>query len=178
MPAPNSATAAQQPASPDSEGDRGQGPLKGIRVVEFSTIGPAPFACMLLADLGAEVLRVVRPGDPAGEGVKASDVYYRGRPTIALDLRDREDRTRLLDLIVHADALIEGFRPGVMERLGLSPEVCHELHPGLIYGRVDRAISRAAGGGSRRCRLRAGIGIRANESRRIGHLVQRPAEPF
>ena len=117
------------------------GPLSGLRVIEMAGIGPCPFAAMMLADMGAEVIRIERKPDPAAPnpyptlGTKY-DVMARGRRPLALDLKDPQARTVLLGLVARADALVEGFRPGVMERLGLGPDVCHERNPKLVYGRV------------------------------------------
>ena len=108
------------------------GPLEGLKVVELAGIGPGPFCAMMLADLGAKVIRIQRPGaqpDPA-------DVTTRGRDTITLDLRDPEAVERVLGFVDRSDVLIEGFRPGVMERLGLGPERCLERNESLIYGRM------------------------------------------
>jgi alpha-methylacyl-CoA racemase len=112
----------------------GSGPLEGIRVLEFTGLAPAPFACMLLADLGAEVIRVDRPGAlPAPD----SEVLLRGRRhAVAADLKDPAALDAVLALVDRADVVIEGFRPGVMERLGLGPAACHERNPGLVYGRI------------------------------------------
>src|ERR1035438_4122279 len=110
------------------------GPLEEIRVVEFAGIGPAPFCAMVLADLGAQVIRLDRPS-AAGTG-KPSDVLYRSRPAIPVDLKDPAGLALALRLIEKADALIEGFRPGVMERLGLGPDVCQARNPKLVYGRM------------------------------------------
>ncbi len=96
------------------------GPLAGFRIVEFAGIGPGPFACMLLADMGAEVVTLDRVG--AKKNLKA--VATRGRKVVELDLKDKAAIAQVLDLVAKADALIEGFRPGVMERLGLGPDVC------------------------------------------------------
>lgn len=114
------------------------GPLRGLRFVEMVGIGPGPLAAMILADLGAEVIRIDRP-EPSGLGVprpEAFDFTARGRRSVALDLRRAEGRDCALRLISRADGLIEGFRPGVMERLGLGPEVCLAANPRLIYGRL------------------------------------------
>ena len=115
-----------------------KGPLKGVRVIELAGIGPGPFACMLLADLGADVIRVDRPGATPVPGTSRSDkqTLQRGRPTLALDLKQGADRERLLALLAKADVLVEGFRPGVMERLGLGPEACLSVNPKLVYGRM------------------------------------------
>src|SRR5262245_31874367 len=126
------------------------GPLQGVKVLEIGGIGPNPFAAMLLADMGADVLRIDRPGatGPLGEG--SAVVTNRGRPTLGLDLREPEGRDLVLRLTESADALIEGFRPGVMERLGLGPEEVHARNPKLVYGRMtgygqDGPLSQVAG---------------------------------
>jgi alpha-methylacyl-CoA racemase len=117
------------------------GPLQGLRVIEMVGIGPCPFAAMMLADMGADVIRIDRKPDPSAPnpyptlGTKY-DVMARGRRSLALDLKSPLARALLLDLVGKADALVEGFRPGVMERLGLGPEVCHDRNPKLVYGRV------------------------------------------
>ncbi|HVV43225.1 MAG TPA: CaiB/BaiF CoA-transferase family protein [Nitrobacter sp.] len=108
------------------------GPLAGFRIVEFAGIGPGPFACMLLADMGAEVITLDRIG--AKKNLKA--VAARGRKVVELDLKDKAAIAQALDLLSHADALIEGFRPGVMERLGLGPDVVLARNPRLVYGRM------------------------------------------
>ena len=109
------------------------GPLVGLRIVEFAGIGPGPFAAMLLADIGADVVRIDRPG--AAERDKR-DVIGRGRRNLVLDLKQRDGLEVALQLLDAADALIEGFRPGVMERLGLGPEAVLARNPRLVYGRV------------------------------------------
>src|SRR3546814_9828557 len=100
----------------------GAGPLAGVRVLEFAAIGPAPFAAMLLAQMGAQVLRIERPGGDPLRPATPHDYLNIGRPTLALDLKQVSDRAMATDLAVHADIVIEGFRPGVMERLGLGPD--------------------------------------------------------
>ena len=111
------------------------GPLEGLRIVEMAGIGPGPFAGMMLADHGAEVIRVERPG--AGARVAAQrDVLARGRRSIALDVKSDEGRAIMRELCKTADGLIEGYRPGVMERLGLGPDVLLEDNPRLVYGRM------------------------------------------
>ncbi|MGE8150113.1 CaiB/BaiF CoA transferase family protein [Pseudomonas vancouverensis] len=110
------------------------GPLAGVKVVEMNAIGPAPFATMLLADMGAEVIRVDRlvAGFLNGDG----SVISRGRRSLGLDIRQPDAMEVLMQLIEGADVLIEGFRPGVMERLGLGPEACLQRNPRLVYGRM------------------------------------------
>jgi alpha-methylacyl-CoA racemase len=114
------------------------GPLAGIRIVEIDAIGPVPLAAMLLADMGAEIIRVARPpsaGAGAWEDV-GGDILHRSRTVIHLDLKRDDDRTKLLDLIDRADGLIEGYRPGVMERLGIGPDICLARNPRLVFGRM------------------------------------------
>lgn len=111
-------------------------PLKGIKVLEFDAIGPVPFCGMMLMDHGASILRLGRPGaQPNGSNLDQSDPMLRGRPTGTLDLKAPESTQRVLELVAQADVLIEGHRAGVMERLGLGPEVCAKRNPRLIYGR-------------------------------------------
>lgn len=109
------------------------GPLRGLRVLEFAGLGPAPFACMVLADLGADVVVVERPDAAAPDRHSST---RRGRGTVVLDLKREADRDSARELARHADVLVEGFRPGVMERLGLGPAALHALHPGLIFARM------------------------------------------
>ena len=123
------------------------GPLRGLRIIEFAGLGPAPFACMLLADMGAEIVRIDRPGAGATD---PRDLIGRGRTNIGLDLKDPQAVAQVLDLLDHADALVEGFRPGVMERLGLGPDAVAQRNPALVYGRMtgwgqDGPLARAAG---------------------------------
>ena len=112
------------------------GPLAGLKVVEMAGLGPAPFCGMLLADMGAQVLRITRPGPTAPLQDGRFDVFARGKQSIAADLRDPAALAAVLDAVAKADALIEGFRPGVMERLGLGPDVCLARNPRLVYGRM------------------------------------------
>lgn len=111
----------------------GQGPLSGLKIVEFAGIGPGPFCGMLLSDLGADVVRVDRKGQGRGA---PSDVTSRGRRSVALDLKKPESVEACLKLMEAADGIIEGFRPGVMERLGLGPDVALKRNPKLVYGRM------------------------------------------
>ncbi|MDR3507210.1 MAG: CaiB/BaiF CoA-transferase family protein [Caulobacteraceae bacterium] len=110
-----------------------QGPLAGLKVVEFAGIGPGPFCGMLLSDLGADVVRIDRKG--GGRGAK-SDITSRGRRSVALDLKSPAAIEACLKLVEGADILFEGFRPGVMERLGLGPDVALKRNPKLVYGRI------------------------------------------
>ena len=118
-------------SAPDTS-TRASGPLAGFRIVEFAGIGPAPFACMLLADMGADIVTLDRVG--ASKIMKG--VSTRGRKIVELDLKDKAVVAQVLDLLAGADALIEGFRPGVMERLGLGPEIVLARNPRLVYGRM------------------------------------------
>jgi len=127
------------------------GPLQGIRVVELASIGPGPFAAMLLADLGADIIRVQRPSSASLYGMAdIPDTVARGRPEVVQDLKDARGRELVFELIERADALIEGFRPGVMERLGLGPDEALARNPRLVYGRMtgygqDGPMSSVAG---------------------------------
>ncbi len=128
------------------------GPLDGIRVIELAGIGPGPFCAMLLADLGADVVRVDRMSD-ADLGIDSGrkyNVLNRGRRSISVDLKTPEGVELVLQLVSQADVLLEGFRPGVTERLGLGPDECHARNPKLIYGRMTGwgqtgPLSQAAG---------------------------------
>ncbi|MGH3382077.1 MAG: CaiB/BaiF CoA transferase family protein, partial [Actinoallomurus sp.] len=110
------------------------GPLQGVRVIELASLAPAPFACMMLSDLGADVIRVDRPAGAGGEAT--IDPLCRGRRSIGLNLKDPGGVEVLLRLLDTADVLVEGFRPGVTERLGFGPDTCLERNPGLVYGRM------------------------------------------
>ena len=131
------------------------GPLAGLRVIELAGIGPCPFAGMMLADMGADVIRIERKHDPTAPNPypvlgTRFDVMARGRRSLALDLKTPQAVALLLDLVEKADALVEGFRPGVMERLGLGPDPCLARNPKLVYGRVtgwgqDGPLAQAAG---------------------------------
>lgn len=114
------------------------GPLSGIRVVELAAIGPAPYGVMLLADLGADVVRVDRVATVRGEpGMEATMIgLSRNRRSVGVDLKHPDGRAVVLELVRSADVLVEGFRPGVAERLGVGPEQCHELNPRLVYARM------------------------------------------
>jgi alpha-methylacyl-CoA racemase len=123
------------------------GPLDGVRVVEIAGIGPGPFCAMLLADMGAEVVRVDRP-EAAGQRVPA--LMARGRRSLVVDLKQERGREVVLRLVERADALLEGFRPGVAERLGIGPAACQDRNPRLVYGRMtgwgqDGPLRQAAG---------------------------------
>jgi alpha-methylacyl-CoA racemase len=132
--------------------EQAAGPLVGLKVIEMGSVGPVPHASMLLADMGAEVVRVDRPSAVATRGSHPpfGEVTLRGRRNIAVDLKHPDGHATLLDLVRSADVLVEGFRPGVMERLGLGPEDCLGINPGLIYGRMtgygqEGPLSQAAG---------------------------------
>ncbi|MBM1815539.1 CaiB/BaiF CoA transferase family protein [Pseudosulfitobacter pseudonitzschiae] len=113
------------------------GPLRGLRVVEMAGLGPAPFACMMLADMGAEVVRIARPGQKPMFGIdQKHNLYDRSRQSVTLDLRNPDDLAQAQTLIARAEVVIEGFRPGVMERLGLGPEPMMASNPALVYGRM------------------------------------------
>ena len=112
------------------------GPLSGIRILEIASIGPGPFAGMMLADMGAEVLRIDRAGGKPPRTGASFDLLARGRKSVGLDLKHPAGRAAVLRLIERADGLIEGFRPGVMERLQLGPSECLARNPRLVYGRM------------------------------------------
>jgi alpha-methylacyl-CoA racemase len=114
---------------------QGTGPLAGVKVVELAGIGPGPHACMILADLGADVVRVERPGGGLLGG-GPHDILTRGRPSVALDLKRPEAVETVLRLVEEADVLVEGMRPGAAERLGLGPAVCHERNERLVFARM------------------------------------------
>src|SRR6516165_7825487 len=153
---PTGGAAVGMPAMPAAASDpfvrAPSGPLTGVRVIELSGIGPGPFCAMVLADFGAEVVRVDRVesvvgGDPA---VPPPHVFNRGRRSVGIDLKHPDGVAAVLRLIERADALVEGFRPGVTERLGLGPDVCLARNPRLVYGRMtgwgqDGPLAQAAG---------------------------------
>jgi alpha-methylacyl-CoA racemase len=113
-----------------------RGPLQGLKVIELAGIGPAPFAAMMLSDLGADVLRIDRPGGGASAVLGRFDVLARGRQTVAVDLKSEGATALVLELVAQADVLIEAFRPGVAERLGVGPDVCLAANPRLVYTRM------------------------------------------
>ncbi|MFH8337245.1 CaiB/BaiF CoA transferase family protein [Streptomyces sp. AM6-12] len=148
-----------------------RGPLGGVRVVELAGIGPGPFAAMLLADLGADVVRVDRPGGP-GLGIDpAHDITNRNKRSIVVDLKSPDGAARVLDLAERADILVEGYRPGVAERLGVGPADCHARNPRLVYGRMtgwgqDGPLARRAGHDVSYIALTGALG-----------MIGRPGEP-
>ncbi|MER5382669.1 CaiB/BaiF CoA-transferase family protein [Streptomyces sp. NPDC002688] len=156
-------------------GTPGNGPLTGVRVVELAGIGPGPFAAMLLADLGADVVRVDRPGGP-GLGVDpAHDVTNRNKRSVIIDLKAEDGAARVLDLAERADILIEGYRPGVAERLGVGPAACHARNPRLVYGRMtgwgqEGPLAHRAGHDIAYIALTGTLGM-------IGEPDERPAVP-
>jgi alpha-methylacyl-CoA racemase len=126
------------------------GPLQGFRVIEMAGIGPGPFACMLLSDMGAEVIRVERASGGMSTGGNSGDILARGRRSIAVNLKSPEGVQTVLKLLDTADAVVEGYRPGVMEKLGLGPDVCLQRNPRLVYARMtgwgqQGPLSQAAG---------------------------------
>jgi len=123
---------------PTATSTRRAGPLTGLRIVELAAIGPVPFCAMLLADMGADVLRVAPPphGPPLFPVPDSVDPIWRGRTRITLDLKTSTGRDRLLHILPHADALIEGFRAGVLEKLGVGPDACLAANPRLVIGRM------------------------------------------
>ncbi|HEY1301243.1 MAG TPA: CaiB/BaiF CoA-transferase family protein [Stellaceae bacterium] len=154
------------------------GPLAGVKVVELAGIGPGPMCAMLLADLGATVLRIDRK-EPSGLGVPRPlryDLLLRGRYSLALDLKSPDGKALALSLVENADALIEGFRPGVTERLGLGPADCLARNPRLVYGRVtgwgqEGPLARAAGHDINYISL-------AGALHAFGHRGQKPTPPL
>ena len=145
------------------------GPLEGIKIVEIASIGPGPFCAMMLSDLGAEVVRVDRKSG-MGDGSKFN-ILNRGRRSVAVDLKNPDGVEAVLRLVEQADALIEGFRPGVMERLGLGPDLCLERNPRLVYGRMtgwgqDGPLAHAAGHDINYISLSGAL-----------HAIGRPGEP-
>ena len=129
-----------------NKGQAGKGPLHGVKILELAGIGPGPFCAMLLADMGAELVRIERKGAER----RPSDVCYRSRRSLTLNLKHPAAVETFLRLVEKADGLQEGFRPGVMERLGLGPDVCLARNPRLVYGRMtgwgqDGPLSQAAG---------------------------------
>ncbi len=153
------------------------GPLAGVRVVELAGIGPGPFAAMMLADLGADVVRIDRPG-PGGSlqiGPADRDILGRGRPSVAIDLKSPRGIELVLDLVERADILLEGFRPGVTERLGLGPDTCLQRNPRLVYGRMtgwgqDGPLAHTAGHDINYISVAGGLDP-------LGHAGQPPAFP-
>jgi len=112
------------------------GPLKGYRIIEIAGIGPGPFACMMLADLGADIIRLERPTGPRGVDAVPANVTNRSRRSVGIDLKNPDAVELVLRLCEGADALVEGFRPGVAERLGIGPDECLARNPRLVYGRM------------------------------------------
>lgn len=134
-----------------------KGPLAGVRIVEMTGIGPAPYAAMLMADLGADILRIDRPGGYPALGpnldfadMRAASIFFRSRPVARVELKSEAGRALILRLVAQADALVEAYRPGAMEKLGLGPEPCLAVSPRLAYVRVtgwgqDGPMARMAG---------------------------------
>ena len=153
------------------------GPLRGIRIVEIAGLGPAPFAAMMLADMGADVIRIDRPdGPPMRVGDPRKEILNRGRRSLALDLKSAHGRDALLRIVGGVDGLIEGFRPGVMERMGLGPEACLARNPRLVYGRMtgwgqDGPLAQRAGHDITYIALTGALAA-------IGRASDRPAVPL
>ena len=152
------------------------GPLSGVRVVELVGIGPGPFAAMMLADLGADVIRVDRASGANLQMVSPErDILGRGRPSVAVDLKSPRGVALVLDLVERADILLEGFRPGVTERLGLGPDACLARNPRLVYGRMtgwgqDGPLAHTAGHDINYISVAGGLDG-------LGHAGQQPAFP-
>jgi alpha-methylacyl-CoA racemase len=155
-----------------------QGPLAGVKIVEFAGVGPCPMAAMLLADLGATVIRIDRP-TPSGLGVQRPDRFNllnRSRDSVVIDLKASAGVELALDLVSRADALLEGFRPGTMERIGLGPDACLARNPKLVYGRMtgwgqDGPLAMAAGHDINYVALTGALAA-------IGRQGERPALPL
>jgi len=151
------------------------GPLQGIKIIELAGIGPAPYACMLLADAGADVLRLERPGK-APSDAPHWDLLTRSRPSVGIDLKHPDAAGVVLDLVATADALIEGMRPGTTERLGVGPEACHARNPRLVYGRMtgwgqDGPLASAVGHDIDYIAVSGALGA-------IGRAGERPVPPL
>ena len=154
------------------------GPLAGVKIIELAGIGPGPFAAMLLADMGADVIRIDRSGSVMGGDPDKPplDVLNRGRRSIGVDLKHADGKATVLRLVAQADALIEGFRPGVTERLGLGPDDCLAVNPKLVYGRMtgwgqEGPYSQAAGHDINYIALSGALGA-------IGRAGERPLPPL
>jgi alpha-methylacyl-CoA racemase len=152
------------------------GPLAGVRVVEIAGIGPGPFAGMMLADMGADVVRVDRVGSVGPSAFATKDVLGRGRRSIGVDLKNPDGVETVLSLVENADALIEGFRPGVTERLGIGPDVCLARNPRLVYGRMtgwgqDGPMAQMAGHDMNYIAIAGALGA-------IGRPDERPQPPL
>jgi alpha-methylacyl-CoA racemase len=150
------------------------GPLQGVRVIEIASLAPAPFGCMVLSDLGADVLRVDRSTSVGGDA--AIDPLSRGRRSIGLNLKDPAAVDVLLRLVESADVLVEGFRPGVAERLGFGPDTCLQRNPRLVYGRMtgwgqDGPMARMAGHDINYIAVAGALDP-------IGHAGERPVPPL
>lgn len=152
------------------------GPLKGVKIVEMAGIGPGPFCAMMLSDMGADIIRVGRKEPSRSRTEEKYMVLHRGRPSIAIDLKKPEGVEAVLKLAEQADAIYEGFRPGVMERLGLGPDVCLGRNSKLVYGRMtgwgqDGPLAKAAGHDINYIALTGAL-------HSIGHLGEKPVPPL
>jgi alpha-methylacyl-CoA racemase len=147
------------------------GPLDGVKIIEVASIGPGPFAGMMLSDMGADVVRLERSGPTAGIGAGSWNFMHRGRPSVGCDLKHPEGRDLVLRLAERADALIEGFRPGVMERLGLGPDELLARNERIVYGRMtgygqDGPMSTVAGHDMNYIAIAGALGAFAREGER------------
>ena len=153
------------------------GPLAGVKVLEIQGIGPGPFCCMMLADMGADVVRIDRAGNVREMSGPSKDVLARGRRSVAVDLKSPDGIETVLKMVEQADVIVEGFRPGVSERLGLGPDVCLERNPKIIFGRMtgwgqEGPMAQAAGRHQLHCARRRCRGIgRQGEARSALNLV-------
>ncbi|MFF7477039.1 CoA transferase [Streptomyces sp. NPDC008092] len=152
------------------------GPLTGLRVIELAGIGPGPHAAMILADLGANVIRIERPDAQKGSASRKTDPLLRGRRSLIADLKEPADRDLALRLVRKADVFLEGYRPGVAERLGVGPDDCHEVNPRLVYGRMtgwgqDGPLAKRAGHDINYISLTGALHV-------IGRPGERPVPPL
>jgi alpha-methylacyl-CoA racemase len=148
------------------------GPLAGVRIIEFDAIGPVPLAAMILADMGADIVRVARPADAHSAWADVGgSVLHRSRTVVHADLKNEGDRGSVLGLIANADAVVEGFRPGVMERLGLGPDLCLARNPKLVFARMT------GWGQTGPLSMRAGHDINYIAITGALHAIGKPAEP-
>jgi alpha-methylacyl-CoA racemase len=157
----------------------GSGPLRGLKVIELAGLGPGPLAAMILSDMGADVLRVDRPGQPEKDDYNAAEEFNlvnRGRSSVQIDLKSIAGHDLFLELVRRADVLIEGFRPGVMERLGIGPDSCAAANPGLVFVRItgwgqDGPLAGTAGHDVNYVAVSGLLGL-------LGPVAERPSIPL